>query len=158
IKSYGLANIETRSPAINQTVYKLGSLSKQFIAAAVMLLEQSGKLNLDSPINTYLDSLPLAWQGISVRNLLNHTSGLVTDDPDFDPLKVRLLSQDIKAIYSLPLDFDPGTQWEYSNMNYYVLAAIIEKVTGINWTQWISKHVFEPSGLSQTRTYSVADL
>jgi CubicO group peptidase (beta-lactamase class C family) len=107
IKSYGLANIETSSPAVSKTVYKLGSLSKQFIAAAVMLLEQGGKLNLDSPVGAYLDSLPAAWRNIRVRNLLTHTSGLIRDAPDFDPLKVRPLSEDIKAIYSLPLDFAP---------------------------------------------------
>ena len=144
MQSYGFANIETRSPAASQTVYKIGSLSKQFIAAGMMMLQQDGKINLDSPVNRYLDSLPSAWQGISVRNLLTHTSGLVRDAPDFDPLKVSPLSDDIKAIYPLPLDFTPGTQWDYSNMNYYVLAAIIGKVTGKNWAEWISKHIFKP--------------
>lgn len=158
MQSYGLANIETHSPATSQSVYKLASLSKQFIAAAVMLLQQSGKIDLDSPINKYLDSLPAAWQSISVRNLLNHTSGLVRDLPDWDPLKVRPLSEDIKAIYSLPLEFAPGTQWDYSNMNYYVLAAIIEKVTGTNWGEWISRHIFIPSRMRQTRTCSMIDL
>lgn len=158
MQSYGLANIETRSPATSQTVYKIASLSKQFIAAGVMLLKQDGKIDLDSPINRYLDSLPSDWQGISVRNLLTHTSGLVRDAPDFDPLKVRPLSEDIKAIYHLPLDFTPGTQWDYSNMNYYVLAAIIEKVTGTNWAAWISKHIFDPAGMNQTRTCSMTDL
>jgi len=158
MQSYGLANIETRSPATSQTVYRIASLSKQFIAAGVMLLQQDGKIDLDSPISRYLDSLPPAWQGISVRNLLTHTSGLVRDAPDFDPLKVRPLSEDIRAIYPLPLDFTPGTQWDYSNMNYYVLAAIIEKVTGTNWTGWISKHIFDPAGMAQTRTCSMTDL
>src|SRR5579862_679113 len=158
MQSYGLANIETGTAATSQTVYKLGSLSKQFIAAAVMLLEQGGKLHLDSPVSAYLDSLPQAWQSITVRNLLSHTSGLVRDAPDFDPLKVRPLGEEIQAIYHLPLDFPPGTQWDYSNMNYYVLAAIIEKVAGTNWAGWITKHVFEPSGMSQTRAYSVTDI
>ena len=158
MQSYGLANIETSSPATSQTVYKLGSLSKQFIAAAVMVLQQSGKINLDKPINAYLDSLPRAWRGISVRNLLTHTSGLVRDLPDWDPLKVRPLSQDIKTIYPLPLDFTPGTQWDYSNMNYFVLAAIIQKITGTNWAEWISRHIFIPSGMRQTRTCSMTDL
>lgn len=158
MQSYGLANIETHTPATSQTVYKIGSLSKQFIAAAVMLLQQSGKINLDSPVGTYLDSLPSTWQSITIRNLLTHTSGLVRDAPDFNPLKIRPLSEDIKAIYSLPLGFSPGTQWDYSNMNYYVLAAIIEKVTGINWAKWISQNIFEPSGMHQTRTTSMTDL
>ena len=158
MQSYGLANIETHTPATSQSVYKLASLSKQFIATAVMLLQQSGKIDLDSPINKYLDSLPPAWQSISVRNLLTHTSGLVRDLPDWDPLKVRPLSEDIKTIYPLPLDFAPGTQWDYSNMNYYVLAAIIEKVTGTNWGEWISRHIFIPSGMRQTRTCSMIDL
>jgi D-alanyl-D-alanine carboxypeptidase len=158
MQSYGLANIESQLAATSKSVYKIGSLSKQFIAAAMLLLQQRGKINLDSSIRIYLDSLPLAWQAITVRNLLTHTSGLVRDDPDFDPLKVRPLNDDIKAIYSLPLDFGPGTQWDYSNMNYYVLAAIIEKVTGTNWAGWISKNIFEPSGMNQTRTMSVLDI
>jgi D-alanyl-D-alanine carboxypeptidase len=158
MQGYGLANIETHSPAKSQTVYKLGSLSKQFIAAAVMLLQQDGKINLDDHVGRYLDSLPSAWQSITIRNLLTHTSGLVRDAPDFDPLKVRPLSDDIKAIYSLPLDFTPGTQWDYSNMNYYVLAAVIEKVTGANWAEWISKHIFKPCGMDQTRTVSMTAL
>lgn len=158
IQNYGLANIETHLAATSQTVYKIGSLSKQFIAAAMMMLQQRGKIDLNSPISMYLDSLPPTWQGITVRNLLTHTSGLVRDDPDFDPLKVRTLSQDIKVIYSLPLDFAPGTKWDYSNMNYYVLAAIIEKVTGINWAKWISQNIFDPSGMHQTRTTSMTDL
>ena len=158
MQSYGLANIETDSPTKSQTVYKLGSLSKQFIAVAVMLLQQDGKINLDDRVSRYLDSLPPAWQSITIRNLLTHTSGLVRDAPDFDPLKVRPLSDDIKAIYSLPLDFTPGTQWDYSNMNYYVLAAVIEKVTGVNWAEWISKHIFKPCGMNQTHTASMTDL
>ncbi len=158
MQSYGLANIETGTAVTSQTVYKLGSLSKQFIAAAVMLLEQCGKLHLDSPVSAYLDSLPQTWQSITVQNLLSHTSGLIRDAPDFDPLKVRTLNEDIQAIYHLPLDFPPGTQWDYSNMNYYVLAAIIEKVADTNWVGWIRKHVFEPCGMSQTRAYSISDI
>ena len=76
MQSYGLANIETHSPAKSQTVYKIGSLSKQFIAAAVMLLQQDRKINLDDRVSRYLDSLPSAWQSITIRNLLTHTSGL----------------------------------------------------------------------------------
>ena len=158
MQSYGLANIETDSPTKSQTVYKLGSLSKQFIAVAVMLLQQDGKINLDDRVSRYLDSLPPAWQSITIRNLLTHTSGLVRDAPDFDPLKVRPLRDDIKAIYSLPLDFAPGTQWDYSNMNYYVLAAVIGKVTGMDWGEWISKHIFKPCRMNQTRTVSMTDL
>jgi len=158
MQGYGLANIETLSPAKPQTVYKIGSLSKQFIAAAVMLLQQDGKVSLDDRVGRYLDSLPSTWQGITIRNLLTHTSGLVRDAPDFDPLKVRPLSDDIKAIYPLPLDFAPGTQWDYSNMNYYVLAAIIGKVTGVDWAEWISNHIFKPCAMNQTRTVSMTDL
>jgi D-alanyl-D-alanine carboxypeptidase len=158
VQSYGLANIETHSTAASQTVYKIGSLSKQFIAAAVMLLQQDGKIDLDNRVSKYLDSVPSAWESITIRNLLTHTSGLVRDAPDFDPLKVRPLSDEIKAIYALPLDFTPGTQWDYSNMNYYVLAAIIGKVTSVNWADWISKHIFKPCGMNQTRAVSVTDL
>lgn len=158
LQSYGLSNLETGTPATAQTVYKIGSLSKQFIAAAVLLLEQRGKIALDSPITRYLDSLPAGWQAITIRHLLSHTSGLVRDPPDFNPLQVRPLSDDLKSIYSLPLDFAPGTEWDYSNMNYYVLAAIIEKVTDTSWAGWIDKHIFEPSGMRSTRVYSASDL
>ncbi|HVY74400.1 MAG TPA: serine hydrolase domain-containing protein [Puia sp.] len=158
MQGYGLANIETHLAASSQSVYKIGSLSKQFIATAVMLLHQDGKINLDAPIDKYLDSLPLAWQDITVRNLLTHTSGLVRDVPDFDPLKIRPLNQDIESIYSLPLDFAPGTKWDYSNMNYDILGAIIGKVTATDWADWISKHIFELSGMSQTRKASMKDV
>ncbi len=158
MQSYGLANIETRSPANLQTVYRTGSVSKQFIAAAVMLLVQDGKINLDDPVRKFIDSIPVTWDSITVRNLLTHTSGLVRDAPDFDPLKVRPLGEDIKAIYPVPLDFAPGTKWDYSNMNYYVLAGIISKVTGENWTEWISKNIFKPCGMNQTRTVSMMDI
>jgi D-alanyl-D-alanine carboxypeptidase len=158
MQSYGLANTETQLPASSQSVYKLGSLSKQFIAAAVMLLDQDRKINLDDPVSKFLDSIPATWDSITVRHLLTHTSGLVRDAPDFDPLKVRPLSEDIKAIYPVPFDFTPGTKWDYSNMNYYVLAVIISKVTGENWTEWIDKHIFKPCRMSQTRTASMTDL
>jgi D-alanyl-D-alanine carboxypeptidase len=158
MKNYGLANLETHTSATSQTVYKIGSISKQFIATAVMLLQQDGKINPDDPVSMYLDSLPSIWQKITIRNLLTHTSGLVRDAPDFDPLKVRPILDDIKSIYSLPLDFAPGTQWDYSNMNYYMLAAIIEKVTRMNWAEWINNRIFKPCRMNQTRTASVTDI
>ena len=86
-EGYGLANVELNVPARPETVYKIGSVSKQFIAAGIMLLIQDGKIGLDDKISKYLEGTPDTWKDITVRHLLTHTSGIVREAPGFDPLK-----------------------------------------------------------------------
>jgi CubicO group peptidase (beta-lactamase class C family) len=157
-RGYGLANVETNTPATPETVYKIGSVSKQFLAAGVMLLVEQGKLNLDDRVGKYLDGTPETWNDITIRRLLTHTSGIVREAPDFDPLKMQPDLEVIKSSYKLPLRFAPGVRWAYSNVNYYCLAEIIHRVTGKPWSQFITENIFTPAGMSATRTTSNTDI
>ncbi len=149
---YGWANLETKTPASPESVYKLGSLSKQFIAAAVLLLVQDGRLGLDDPVNRILAESPETWSGITIRHLLTHTSGLVREVPDFDPFKVQSDADVLRSVAALPLRFPPGDHWEYSNVGYYALAEVIRTVTHRPWSEFVAERVFAPAGMNATRT------
>ena len=139
IASYGLAVIARKIPAANDKVYKIGSISKQFIASGIMLLVQDGRMKLDEPVSTYLTGTPPAWQTITVRHLLTHTGGLVRESPGFEPMKAQTDTEVIKAAYSVPLAFPPGAKCAYSNLGYYVLAEIITRVgVGLGRSSWSS--------------------
>ena len=121
---YGVADRNLKTPATPDTVYKIASVSKQFIAAGIMLLVQDGRIGLDDSIGKYLEGVPAAWQAITIRHLLTHTSGLLRESPGFDPFKVQSDADLIRIAYSVPLRFVPGERWEYGNVGYYVLAEI----------------------------------
>ena len=150
-KGYGLANTELRIPATPHTVYKIASVSKQFIAAGIMVLAQEGRLGLGDPIGKYLEDTPAAWDGITIRHLLTHTSGLVREAPGFDPFKVQSDADVIRTAYPLPLRFAPGEKWEYSNTGYFALAEVIRQVSARPWTEYLHEEVFTPSGMNSTR-------
>jgi CubicO group peptidase (beta-lactamase class C family) len=155
---YGLSNLETDSQAGADSVYKMGSLSKQFLAAGLLVLVQDGKVGLDDPVNKYLPGVPEAWKPITVRNLLTHTSGIARDSPAFDPLKLQSDDEVVRALYSQPLQFSPGSRFAYSNINYYCVAEIIQKASGMPWPDFIASRIFAPAGLTSTRTTTVADI
>jgi D-alanyl-D-alanine carboxypeptidase len=150
-RGYGLANVETQTAATADTVYKIGSLGKPFVAAAVMVLVQDGKLALTDPVRKHIPDAPESWRNITIRNLLEHTSGLVREFPAFDPYKVQPEAELIASTYALPLRFEPGSKWEYSNVGYYVLAEIIRKTSGEEWSSFIARRVFAPAGMKATR-------
>lgn len=151
-KGYGLANVELNVPATAETVYKIGSVSKQFIAAGILLLVQENKINLDDKISKFLDGTPDTWKEITVRHLLTHTSGMVRDAPGFDPLKIQTDADVIKSAYSSPLGFTPGDRSEYSNTGYFTLAEIIRKVSAKLWEDFLNERLFAPLAMSATRT------
>jgi D-alanyl-D-alanine carboxypeptidase len=151
-EGYGFANIKLKIPATPQTVYKIASASKQFIATGIMLLVQDGRLGLTDPISTHLEGTPATWNGITIRHLLTHTSGLVREAPGFDPSKIQPDADVIKTAYRLPLRFAPGEKWEYSNTGYFALAEIIRRVTGRPWGEYLAETVFKPAGMNSTRT------
>ena len=107
-EGYGFANIELNVPAKPETVYKIGSVSKQFIASGIMLLIDEGRISLDDKISKFLEGTPETWKDITVRHLLTHTSGIVREAPGFDPMKVQDDADVIKTAYPLPLRFQPG--------------------------------------------------
>lgn len=150
-KGYGLANIETNTAATPQTVYKIGSVSKQFLAAGVLCLVQDGKLALDDKIDKYLENSPDAWKDITLRQVLSHTSGIVREPPGFDPYKIQPDVEVIQSAYPVPLRFPSGQKWEYSNTGYYCVAEILRKVAGKPWSEFLQERVFTPAGMSVTQ-------
>jgi len=158
VLGYGFANIELNVPATPETVYKIGSVSKQFIATGIMPLVQDGKIKLDDSISQYLEGTPETWKPITIRHLLTHTSGIVREAPGFDPLKIQSDADVIKTAYPLPLRFAPGEKYEYCNVGYFSLAEIIRKVSGKPWGEYLGERVFKPLGMNATRTTDMRDL
>jgi CubicO group peptidase (beta-lactamase class C family) len=149
---YGAANLETGTPAGPETEYRIASISKQFIATAVLLLVQEGKIGLDDKAAKYLDGAPESWSQISIRQLLTHTSGIPRDPAEYHPYREQPITEVIQSAYELPLSFQPGEKWLYSNVGYYVLAEVISKVSGMPWDAFISEHIFGPAQMSATQT------
>jgi CubicO group peptidase (beta-lactamase class C family) len=148
---YGLADMENNIPAKTDTVFKVGSVSKQFFAAGIMLLVQDGKLSVDDKLSKHLPGVPASWQDITLRHLLTHTSGLVRESPGFDPYKIQPDIDVIKSAYSVPLQWKPGDQYSYSNVGYYTLAEVIHQVSGKPWHEFLNERVFVPLGMNSTR-------
>ena len=158
VAGYGLANVETGTPATAQTVYKAASLSKQFTAAAVVLLAQEGRLALDDRAAKYLSDAPEAWKDITIRQLLSHTSGLVRDPADYEPYRERPVADVIRSVYPVPLVAPPGEKFLYSNVGYYVLAEIVSRASGMPWTELVSRRLFGPAGMTATRPTTTTDI
>ncbi|MCW3116098.1 MAG: beta-lactamase, partial [Chitinophagaceae bacterium] len=154
-KGYGQANIELNSPATEETVYKIGSVSKQFIGAGVMKLVQEGKLKVSDPIKKFIKGAPSNWNSITIRHLLNHTSGLPPDPPGFDGMKDLADSIYIQAAFADSLAFPTGSKFEYSNFGYFILADIIRITSRLSFSEYMKKYIFNECGLSSTRTTSL---
>ncbi len=154
LKTYGMANVELSVPVTDSTVFEIGSISKQFVSATVMLLVQETKLGLDDPIHQYLSDLPGEWLGVTVRQLLTHTSGI----PDYEEIRTydvyrfRLTPEEVIQIaHSRPMDFAPGTGWYYSNTGYFLLSMIVERIEGRPLGQVLESRIFGPLEMTQTR-------
>jgi CubicO group peptidase (beta-lactamase class C family) len=149
-QGYGFANLEHHVPVHPDTVFETGSVGMQFTAVAVMLLVEDGKLRLDESIRTYLPDAPRTWTRITVRNLLNHTSGLpATPNGEFrrDYTDGELLG----IIYKQPLNFGAGTHWSFSYPEYVTLGFLIKKVSGEFYADLLAKRVFAPLGMHTAR-------
>lgn len=155
---YGLANIEHGVPVHADTVFQSGSVGKQFTAVAVMTLVEDGKIKLDESIRTYLPKAPKTWQAITVRHMLNHTSGM-GNSPDYDLHKNYSDDELLDFIYKLKLDFAPGERWSYSNTAYATLGLMVHKVTGDQtYGDVLAKRVFGPLHMTTARVISDSDI
>lgn len=154
-QGYGLANVELNVAAKPETVYRIGSISKPFIANGILLLVQEGKVSLEDRVGKYLEGTPDSWKGVTVRHLLTHTSGINRESPGFHPFKDQSNAEVIKAAYGLPLSFPTGSKWEYSNLGYFILAEIITRASGQPWDEFIATRVFKPLGMTSTQTISL---
>ena len=150
--AYGMANLERRAPATTQTVFEIGSVTKQFTAAAVLLLAQQAKLAVDDKISRHLKDTPASWSGITIRQLLTHTSGLknYTGLHGFELARHLTRAQFIAQIAAQPLDFAPGEKWSYCNTGYNLLGWIIENVSGKSYGEFLQQNIFAPLGMTAT--------
>lgn len=151
---FGTANVERHVPATAQTVFRVGSVTKQFTAAAILQLVDEGKLSLGDDITTYMPEPPADGKTITVGQLLNHTSGLkdYTDLPSFERWgRFPTTDEEVVAHFlDEPLDFEPGTAYRYSNSGYYLLGMIVEKVSGLEFDDYLRQRVLDPLDLRQT--------
>jgi CubicO group peptidase (beta-lactamase class C family) len=153
-RTYGLADVELGVPVTEESVFEIGSISKQFVAVAVMLLAEEGALGLDDPVQQHLPEIPSEWYGATVRQLLNHTSGIPDYEEirSYDVYRFRLTPEEIIRIaHSRPMDFPPGTGWYYSNTGYVLLSRIVERVEGQPLGRVLAARIFRPLGMTQTR-------
>jgi D-alanyl-D-alanine carboxypeptidase len=149
-QGYGVADVKLKTPVTAETVFKIGSVSKQFIATGIMVLVQAGQIGLDDPVGKYIQGAPESWRGITIRHLLTHTSGLVREAPGFEPFKVKSDADVIKSAFGTPLRAAPGEKYQYSNLGYFILAEIIHVVSRQPWTDFLTEKVFAPSEMRTT--------
>jgi CubicO group peptidase (beta-lactamase class C family) len=153
-KGYGAASLEWDIPNTPSTKFRLGSITKQFTAASILLLEERGKLKLDDPIKMYLPDSPAAWDGITLFNLLTHSSGIpnFTTLPEYKSLQLSEtpLAKTIALVRDRPLEFTPGEKMSYSNSGYILLGYVIEKVTGESYERFVRDNIFTPMGMKDS--------
>ncbi|HMV48477.1 MAG TPA: serine hydrolase [Blastocatellia bacterium] len=153
-KGYGLANAEFDIPNTPQTKFRLGSVTKQFTAVSILLLQERGKLNVQDSICKYFDACPEAWKEVTVHHLLTHTGGLpnFTNFPDYTKTMMIPTSMEslIARFKDKPLDFKPGEKWNYSNSGYVTLGYIVEKVAGESYESFVRKNIFDPLKMANT--------
>ena len=158
-KGYGAANVELHVPVSRDTVFQSASVGKQFTAAAVMLEVEDGKLSLDAPVTRYLQDAPARWRDITVRHLLTHTSGIPSySDADVDQRRDYSDDELLRMAYGLPLEFEPGARWSYSNTGYMLLGILIHRVSGRFYGDVLRERVFAPLGMKTARVISEADI
>lgn len=149
-QAYGFARLTPKVPATPSMRYSIGSISKQFAATAILLLQEQGKLTLDDPVGKYVPGLTRGDE-VTIRQILSHTSGYQDYAPEDYPVASQLgpvtPQQILDTWATKPLDFEPGTQWQYSNTNYVIAGLIIEKVSGQKLFEFLGEHIFHPLGM-----------
>jgi CubicO group peptidase (beta-lactamase class C family) len=153
-KSYGLANAEWEIPNGSTTKFRIGSVTKQFTAVAILLLEERGKLKLEDPVSNHVPNAPVAWANVTILHLLAHTSGIpnFTSLPDYRTWKLNAgsVEQTLGYFRDLPLEFSPGEKWAYSNSGYILLGFIIERVSGQNYATFLTENILKPLGMNDS--------
>ena len=158
VKSYGFSNVEHQILVKPETVFQSGSIAKQFTAAAVMILVEEGKLSIDDKIDKFFADAPESWKNITVRHLLTHTSGMGDYPPNLDLRRDLTEDEYLALIKSVPLAYQTGAKWEYSNLDYVTLGILIHKVTGKFYGDFLAERVFRPLGMTTARVISEADI
>ncbi len=160
VGAYGVANLETGTAVKPDTVFRVASMSKQFCAASAVLLAQDGKWRLDDPISKYIDKSPVAWEKITIRHLMNHTSGMAAfaASDGFSFRENPTGDSYIKTLAKHPLKFQPGEKYEYSNEGYSILGILVGKVAGKPLDAFVSEKLFRVAGMENTSYYRLENL
>jgi CubicO group peptidase (beta-lactamase class C family) len=156
-RGYGYANVENHVPATDSTVYEVGSVSKQFTAAAVVRLSDQNRLGLDDPIVRYLPEGSAVWPDVTIRHLLTHTAG-IPNDTTLDWHRDYTEAEMVRSVAAQPLEFKPGDRESYSSTGYALLGFIIHRVTGQFWGDFERDHIFRPLGMHTARVLSDLDI
>ena len=161
-RGYGHANLELGLPARQNTVFAIYSITKTFTAVATMMLVEEGKVSLEDPISKHVSGLPRAWSQVTIRHILNHTSGL-PDWRDYSSKLRDVASEYTKAevlnlVTGLPLTSPPGERWNYVETGFFLLGMMIEEISGATYDEFLRKRIFTPLGMSDTRLDSRADI
>jgi len=149
-KGYGLANVELNVPVTEKTVIRLGSVSKQFFATAILKLMEEGKLSIEDHVHKFFPDAPETWRPIQLKHLMSHTSGLKREAPAYNNSIIQPDLVVIKSAYSLPLDFKTGEKYQYCNLAYFMIAEIITQVSGMPWQDYIREKIFIPAGMKNS--------
>ncbi len=157
VQGYGLANEASGLPASVNTVYEIGAITRQFTAAAIMELDEQGRLGLNDPVSKYFPTLPTAGKDIQIRHLLSHTSGLPplnpnTGDVNIDPSR-KFTPLDSLTLYFnsfTELAADPGAAYRFFDEDYFVLGGVIEKIAGVPYDQYLQQNILKAVGLDST--------
>jgi CubicO group peptidase (beta-lactamase class C family) len=154
-KAFGMANLELGVPARPEHIFRIGSVSKQFTAVAILQLAEAGLLSLNDDITRFIPDYPTKGKKITIEQLLNHTSGIksYTDMDAWDAMVRRkdfLPSELVDFFKNEPLDFEPGTRWSYNNSGYVLLGYIIEKISGLSYADYVDQKFFKPLGMKNS--------
>jgi CubicO group peptidase (beta-lactamase class C family) len=157
-EGFGFANLEHQVPAKAETIYQSGSIGKQFTAALVLLLAQDGRFALDDPIARHLSGTPPSWARVTIRQLLQHTSGLADPYAKLDLTRDYTEAELLAIDGELPLLFEPGAKFSYSNMGYHVLGFLCSHVGGAFYGEQLAQRIFAPAGMRTARIISEREL
>ena len=151
-KGLGMADDKARLANTPETRFRIGSLTKQFTAMAILLLEERGLVKRSDSICDYIDDCPKAWKAVKIEHLLDHTSGIAnyTDQPTFDPTKAVTPAEIVASVADIPLSWAPGESFSYTNTGYVLLGMVIEKVSGKSYEAFLEDQIFGPLEMKDT--------
>ena len=153
-RSYGLADLQLDVPTPERAIYEIGSVTKQFTAAAILLLAEAGKLSLDDELTKFLTDYPTHGHRVTIRHLLNHSSGIkgYSELAEFgEVMMLKKPKQEIVNLFSSePFDFAPGEDQIYNNSAYFLLGLIIEQVSGVSYADFVKSRLFDPIGMNDS--------
>ena len=151
-KGIGMADDANKIANTPSTRFRIGSITKQFTAMAILILESRGLVKQGDPVCDYLDTCPKAWSGVTIEHLLDHTSGIAdfTEQPDFDSMRAATPAETVASVAKIPLEWTPGTSFGYTNTGYVLLGMVIEKASGKPYEAFLQDEIFGPLGMKDS--------